>query len=528
MPFLPVGQSLISFAPQRQARAKLRHDYETRAETAQARFEARFKTYKTLDEVMTDFPAQLDLTLTKTSAEVASDLVAAGIFDWDDQAVRQALEGRLEALMETFAELEDAYAEIGAKATAREDRRMNAGQDRAFVAGGGFGVEGAVKGMAVATAANAALGLVHGAADAAGRALANQQDSRTKRALFENPRTRLTLAKVIRDVTFEGQAVLAHVLNQERKSNQVEEISADAERRSSALSNNVALNRIPIEQVRDVLTQAIELNPYAATPWRLWIEQLGDADGSVIKASEALGILGLQEHRDGLLEKDRRSLAWATPEDCVQSSLILEARALGLGIRFEEEKAQIQTKAKQLDEARRTYNGTLYATLEAAAAARAADEDAAERTIAGVTYGTHEEAAAARTDWLNEQARTYRGKQYLSPESARAARSRHHRSTSLILWFGILVAPFPTAFLTLQSGFSRRQRIVAFIWLGAVIVLQLLSGNLRSADSILATLPASAVLGGLAWVLSLLETDIRIRFMSWVKRPATVDQASPA
>lgn len=528
MPFLPVGQSLISFAPPRQARAQLRRDYETRAGVAQSRFEARFGTYRTLDEVMTDFPAQLDLALTETSAAVASDLVGAAIFDWDDQAVRQSLEGRLEALMDTFLELENAYAEIGAKASAREDRRGNAGQDRAYVAGGGFGVEGAAKGMAVATAANAALGLVYGAADAAGRALANQQDSRTKRALFEHPRTRLTLAKVIRDVTFEGQALLAHVLNQERKSTQVEEISAEAERRSGALSNNVALDRIPAEQVKDVLTQAIELNPYSATPWRLWIEKLGDADGSVLKASEALGILGLQEHRDALLEKARGSLAWSTPEDCLQSSLVLEARALALGVPFESEKAQIQAKAQQLDEARRTYNGTLYATLNEAIAAREADEDTAKRTVAGSTYATHDEAAAARTEWLNEQARTYRGKQYLSPESARAARSRHHRATSLALWFGVLIAPIPTALLTLQAGFSRRQRIVAFVWLGGVVVIQVLSGNWNSAESVLSTLTAYAVLGALAWVLSLVETNLRTRFMSWAHRTASTDQVSTA
>lgn len=520
MNHLPLGPSRLPFSAQREARADLRHAYEAHAKAAQDRYETQYGDYASLDQVMAQFPSLLSQTLDETAAAVASDLARSGIYDWDDAAVREALEARLGRLMATFAELESAYQEIGIKAEAREVDRAYQGAGRSYISGGGFGLDGAAKGMAVASAANVALGLVYGAADAAGRALASREDERTKRALFEDPQTRRTLAKAIRDVAFEGQAVLAEVLNRQDENPRVEEITAEAERRAAALANNVASGRVPDDQIQSILTQAIDLNPYAELPWRLWIEKLEDRDGSVLKAAQTIGILGLEAHRDALLAAERNALKWSTPEECLQNSPRLEARAAALGVPFDAERDQIARVAEQLDLARRTYKGSLYPTEAEAKSAQSADEDAHKRTVVGVTYDTHDEADEARAEWLDLQSRTFRNKEYLSARSAKTARVRYHRSSSLVLWFGVLIAPFPTALLTLQPGFARWQRITAFAWLALIATAMFFGGALRSPETAPPLIIAGFVLGTLAWLASLLETFLRTQFMTSYRRRA--------
>lgn len=268
------------------------------------------------------------------------------------------------------------------------------------------------------------------------------------------------------------------------------------------------------------LTQAIELNPYAVRPWRLWLEILGDADGSVLKASEALGLLGLSDHRDALLDQDRQSLSWATPEDCLQSCETLQARAAALGISFDAERAQIQARAQQMDEARRTFKGTLYATPAEAVAAREAAEDVSKRTIAGVTYDTHEQATLANTAWLEEQARTFRGVKYATPKSAQDARWRHHRATSLAFWVGVVFAPFPTALLTLRPGFQTRQRIVAFLWLCVVVAFLGLFGAFQSWQAAVPLTALAMTFAIMAWLASLAETWARIAILDTMRSNA--------
>ncbi|AYG95608.1 hypothetical protein D8I30_10765 [Brevundimonas naejangsanensis] len=456
-----LGDHLLVTTQGRDALADLRKTYVGLAAGLSGDFRARFDTLQSADELFSRYPEEINLALDRTVAAVARDIARERIYHWDEAALRKDLEERSEAAAEKYERIRDQYVSITASAAEREALRAEAGQNTPSVMGGGFGVEGAVRGMAVATAANAAIGLVHGAANAAGKAVAASGDRRKKQELLKDPQTREVLAGVLRDIAVEGYRLVADIVNSERNEPGYDVVTAEAGRRAAALAENVGAGRVPAEEVPAVLVEAIGLDPFLEKPWRLWVEKMGDRDGSLVRAAEDLGLPIVAVHKQDLFSRRRAALSWSTPEECQRNADLLEEDARFYGLPFDDIRREIESRAEALDQQRRTFNGIVYPTVEDGARARAEADEIARRTFDGVVYASEAEAGERR----DIVSRTFRNKIYSTPNDADRAKNRYFLSVSVFYWISVLLVPFPAALVSLRTGFNLKKRLVAFGWL---------------------------------------------------------------
>ena len=396
----------------------------------------------------------------------------------------------------------------------REMLRAEGGQSRPSMIGGGFGVEGAVRGVAAATAVTAAVGLVYGTASAVGKAVATGGDKRKKTALFQAPTTKAILSDVLLGVALAGHRLVADIVNREREETRFEVVSDVAERRALALMANVEAGRVPTSETPDVLAEAIQLNPFSDPAWKLWIERVGDEDGSVEFAAQDFGVRGLDQHKRWLLDQRRAEWSWSTPEKCRADSGKLGIYARFYGVPFDPIKDEIEAHALALDERRRTFSGSTYATVEEKEAAQAESEAIVRRTVAGVV----QESDAAAEEARDIQRRTFNGQLYVSQKEMQIAKRGYLRSQSFFCWVGVVLAPFPSSFFTLTNAFNKKQRLLAFGWMlicsGTVVYNMGLSAILMG------------VLGCVVFVFSLalaeVEVELKSRFGSQEISPEAV------
>ncbi len=519
-----IGDQLLITTAARDDLAKIRKRYADLGAELSESFRQRFSSFGSADALFALYPNELEAAFSRTVSYVANDVAAHKVYHWDESALRQQIEERAKTALQKFELVRDQYLSIIFTAEERENLRTAAGQSGPSIIGGGFGVEGAVKGIAVATAANAAIGLVQGTANAVGKAIATGGDNRRKKELLDASTTKSGLSDVLRDIAIEGHRLVADLVNGESQETKLDVVTDDAARRALAMTENVAAGRVPDEETAAVLVEALQLDPFLDEGWRLWVERAGDKDGSVARAAYTLGVGGLVHHKRSLLERKRAELWWSTPEECRSSCDALEVHAQFYGVPFDTLRQDIEARAVGLDESRRTFAGTVYDTIEAMEIAKAEAADIARRTFGGVIHDTEAAADQARV----AQTRTVNGRVYESNNDAEIARRQFFRPKSIFYWIAIIVVPFPTAFVTLLKGFGSIQRVVAFVWMLAYSAFFVYFGNVVVVF-ILAVM--AALISGLLIVLG--EAEFTIRKGLWARLqsrygPSSLKGVSPA
>lgn len=395
-----LGAMALTTTPERDRFAALRRQYMGLGEKHRSRFHARFAKCQTADDLFQGLPDDIEALLAATTAMVASNLASNGIFDVSEKAIRADLEARVELVADRFDQVQDRYYAIIGKAAELEAQRQEARDNRGRIVGGGFGVQGAAQGIAVAAVANAAIGLTHGLANSLSKAASNLGDKEKKRELLADPATEAGIGDFVIRIALQGAELVAATVNGGAT---FEAVTKDACQKSLAIVENVAAGRVPGDQVQSVLVQALTLDPFNAAAWTEWLDRFGDHDGSVGASAEALGVGEVKSHKAKLVAQHKGTLPWDTPEDCRANSPVLEKYAESLGFDFDAERTLIEARAAKLDRERRTFNGTEYPSLSEATEARKAHDDMVQRTVAGVVHDTHDGANQARA-LIREQA----------------------------------------------------------------------------------------------------------------------------
>ena len=478
--------------------AALRRRYLEAGARHRERFVLAYPSLHTSDAVFAGFPETLGRALDEATAMAAADIAGHRIYTINESRLRAELEQRAAQVSERFEAAYDQYlAIIGASADAREQRVAARGQ-RARLVGGGFGVEGAARGIAVAGAANAAVGLLHGIAGAAEGALGAMGDKRKKHILFDAAETRDALGDYLCRVILQGHELVADLVNDSAGERVFDLIDDRARVQADALVQNVAAGRVPDDDQANALRQALDLDPFAPAVWVEWLSHFGDAGGSVeaVANSFCVELAPLKQQK---LREKRMALQWATPEQCQASGVELEHVAVGLGLPFAEERARISAQTEALDRQRRTFDGDVYDTIEAMHAARERSQELERLTVDGFTYATLHEADAARTEASDKVTRTVDGTVFPTRAEADKARSLVLRRQYLPLWLAIILGPWPTALFTLKAGFTRQQRIIALGWMTFMLIAVALPSSPSEVVGALVRLTVwGVVVGGIA------------------------------
>lgn len=398
MAHLQLGTASITTSRERDKLAALRGRYLEIGLQHQSQFDSRFSEFKTADDLFQRFPDELERTLTETVNMVATDVAAHRVYDMDIATIRSDLQERLETVRDDFDRVQDRYFDILGKAVELDAQRQEAMGNRGHIIGGGFGAEGAVRGIAVAAVANAAIGLTYGLANLTAKAASALGDGKKKRELLADPDTQSVLGDFLCTAVLQGTELVASTVNASAGSTVFDVVSNDARQKSAAMVENVSTDRVPSDDVQAVLIQAVELDPFNEAAWTTWIARFGDSDGSVGASARALGVGVVEAHKELLVWRRKAALEWSTPEQCQESSIELEQLAGWVGYPFEAERARIGQLAADLDMARRTFQGVVHQTLEDADAARSSYDETQSRTVGDVKYDSSEDADNARAE----------------------------------------------------------------------------------------------------------------------------------
>lgn len=397
---LRLGSVPFITSPERDRLAALRGKYMAVGLEYRAKFLASYSTFKTADALFEGFPDKLAEALSRTVGMAAGDITSNGVYDLDDAAIRSNLDERIDTVRSGFDKIQDQYFEILGKSAELDAQRTAARENRPGIIGGGFGVEGAAKGIAIATAANAAIGLAYGLVNLTSKAVSELGDAKKKRDLLEAPSTKTALADFLCRAVLQGYRLVADAVNAASDSTVFDVVTDDAQKRSSAMADNVSSGRVPAEEVKTVLIQALSLDPFNDKAWKLWLDQFGDQDGSVAASAKALDVQVVETHKAKLMDAKRKAMDWSTPERCRSNGSLLEQAAKRLGVDFAAERERIEKMADELYRKSCSYGGKVYPTPEAAKAAADADQarrdEIQSRTFDGTVYRTVGEASAAR------------------------------------------------------------------------------------------------------------------------------------
>lgn len=167
---------------------------------------------------------------------------------WDLSGAEEYFERVADAYNEIVEGLEDAK-------TYRAERKASRGR----VVGGGFGVGGALKGMATAGAMNAVTGLGHSAVNAIGNIASSIKASSAKSSLYNNDNTLQTLARGVSDCIIDIYFAYHDFINECQDEIWFDGSGFDTEKSDTLLKNS---SSVPKDKRNELLIKAFTFCPF--------------------------------------------------------------------------------------------------------------------------------------------------------------------------------------------------------------------------------------------------------------------------
>lgn len=217
-------------------------------------------------------------------------LNAQGVYSLDENSFYDKYVNKSCSTVHSFEVLYAMKKEIENVDLRQEEEEMyrqarKAGRGR--IVGGGFGVGGAIKGMAQAGMVNAASGIAHSAINVIGNIGSGIVASSDKAAIFKKYREPLKTA-IIQD--------LNDIRNAIRTALQTEAgvickyVTVSEYDKAKAIWNNYRLGRIPAERKKEQIIDALTLNPYNIKIYQSIWEDYGDENGELRKMASYFNV----------------------------------------------------------------------------------------------------------------------------------------------------------------------------------------------------------------------------------------------
>ena len=197
---------------------------------------------------------------------------------------------------------------------------------------------------------------------------------------------------------------------------------------------------------KQVMLDALQLDPYSEDFYQLWLGEFGDQAGELEKLEAYFGMSIVSATKRDLIQAHKASLDFSTPEACDTSLAALREYSTAIGYQdFPKERQTIMALKAAREQEKRTVAGIAYPSDSAAAEAK----DELARTVRGVTHSTHAAAEVARSQKV------------------------------VGVWFYLALFFFPqiTPFFTLRKGYSTTVRIISFAWLAVFIAFFIAVGR---------------------------------------------------
>lgn len=274
----PLAEGFIEVSPAREEYNKLRLKYSIIAENAKYDFINKYdQHFKNIDQLLSNYQFVANAYVEKAVDISIRDLIDKNICDINDSRFSEEYLSNYSTLIHDFSIIiEDKYLQT--LSIKDIDKKRDQKENRPSFIGGGFGAEGALDGIAVATAANIALSTVYGVANATGNLLSNISDSAKKQELFEDQSIKILLAESIYTNVFNVHLAVVDALKNQSTSYIIEKVSDKDSNKALCLLENINKGRIDGTLAQECLITAINLNPYNTQLYECWLKRFGDTN----------------------------------------------------------------------------------------------------------------------------------------------------------------------------------------------------------------------------------------------------------
>lgn len=217
-------------------------------------------------------------------------LNAQGVYSLDEDSFYDKYVKKFhltEHVFEVVRSMQKAVEAVNIRQEEEEMYRQVRKESRGRVVGGGFGLGGAIKGMAQAGMMNAASGIAHSAFNAVGNVGSGIAASSDKAAIYKKYKEPLNTA-LMQDLYDIRNAIRTAL---QKEAGIVCKYVTDSEYdKAKAIWNNYRLGRIPAEKKKEQIIEALTLNPYSIEIYDSIWEDYGDENGELRKMATYFGI----------------------------------------------------------------------------------------------------------------------------------------------------------------------------------------------------------------------------------------------
>jgi hypothetical protein len=254
-------------------------------------FDNFVKTFNDMDDLFLNFKPVATSYMERAVDLSIRELILLGINDISDEVFVERYVQKNSQLDDDCLEVFDRYMKIVLDIEEYEEYKKTRSSGGGSVIGGGFGVEGAVKGVAIASAANLAIGAVGGILNSVADSIKESSNRKEKEQLFRSKETRESLRGAVFNLVFRVHYALMDAVDDNRDDSVYETVSNESSEKARSLLINITKGRIAENDVKNVLINALRLDPYNASLYEYWFEIYGDEDHHILAAEQYFGVV---------------------------------------------------------------------------------------------------------------------------------------------------------------------------------------------------------------------------------------------
>ena len=279
----------LAVTDEREAYNEIKLQFADIADEARAEYAEIFNKYSDLEAMLKDFDNQYTKFMKESISTAVTALISSKVYV-DENEYFSRLENRGNILNgdDAFASIYDKYVEIVADVEGQKQYREARKNHRGRIIGGGFGVQGAVKGMATAGVMNLGMGALHSIGNFAGNMITKAMANSDKKKLFKDPNTFATLANAIRNDCYYVHITLVDIFNENGRS--IKFINKDDGAKASTLFNVIKNPAFPKEETLEKMIEVLELDPYNLDYYIFLLNEFGDTNRQIESIADYFGV----------------------------------------------------------------------------------------------------------------------------------------------------------------------------------------------------------------------------------------------
>lgn len=257
----------------------IRDEFQQLAENARQQMAKNFDVkYRSMDDLIRFGDNDSDSMFDAAVQRAMDMLKSRGIYNVNvSRFLDSALDhtGYWEA---NFSEIREKFTELIEYKEAKKDYRAGRKAGRGRLVGGGFGVGGAVKGMAMAGTANMATGLFHSFANALGNAATSAEVSSLKSKIFKDPETKRTLCSSIYLDIFYLHLAVVECIDDSELSLAAESYSSSEREEAITIYNNIMNGSVRSSDLNRMIVEILVKDPFDMDYYKLAMEHRDESD----------------------------------------------------------------------------------------------------------------------------------------------------------------------------------------------------------------------------------------------------------